>query len=114
MIRVEIIKSQKDERILQITVEGHAYFDEPGKDIVCAAVSALTIGAINSTEKLLKIDLKPEQSQKNGGYLNWEVPIIGDDQTDDRLQLLMEAMIESLKSIEEDYNRYLRIITKSS
>lgn len=35
-----------------ISISGHAYYDEPGKDIVCAAVTALTQTLIESLERL--------------------------------------------------------------
>lgn len=35
-----------------ITIEGHAGYAEPGKDIVCAGVTALVQGLIRSTEDL--------------------------------------------------------------
>lgn len=108
MIKVYIKKTDEG-RVLQVTVKGHAGFDEPGKDIVCSAVSALTIGAVNSVEKLLKIDLKPEDDQSKGGYLSWDVPMMDDYNIDDRLQLLMKAMVESILMIEEDYSQYIQV-----
>ena len=36
------VKAHYDRRKLDLTVQGHAGYAEPGKDIVCAAVSILT------------------------------------------------------------------------
>lgn len=36
-----------------ITIEGHANYAEPGKDIVCAGVTALVQGLIRSMEDLV-------------------------------------------------------------
>jgi len=112
MIKVEVTQSLQNGRIETVTISGHSFYDVPGKDIVCAAVSALAIGAVNSTEALLGIDLHPTESSKSGGYLSWVVPVIADDLLDQKLQLLMGAMLESMKSIEESYNRYLSIRVK--
>lgn len=114
MIKVTIKKNNSDGRIQHITVEGHANYDNSGKDIVCSAVSALTIGAVNSTEILLNIALNPELDTKNGGFLSWSVPEIGEPRTDEHLQLLMKAMVESLLMIEEDYKKYLKIYFEAS
>ena len=64
----------------QITVEGHAGFDEIGKDIICAAVSVLTQNLINSVCALTKdviddwitpgyIDIKYENLSEQGRLL---------------------------------------------
>ena len=39
-------------KYMGFSVKGHAEYAEEGHDIICAAVSALTINAVNSLEKL--------------------------------------------------------------
>ena len=114
MIKVFVISTSNQERLTNISVEGHAKFDEPGKDIVCSAVSALTIGAINSVEKLLKIDLNPDQEEQKGGYLAWKIPQLDDYSTDEKLQLLMKALVESLLMIEDEYKKFIQVEIKPS
>lgn len=114
MIRVNIKKDIEKNRILHVTVTGHANYDKSGKDIVCSAVSALTIGAVNSVELLLNIDLKPEQDEKKGGYIAWDVPVAEHSHTDDQLQLLMKALVESLLMIEKEYKPYLQVSIETS
>ncbi len=114
MIIVHVNKSKVEDRITHVIVEGHANFDNTGKDIVCSAVSALAIGAINSVELLLKIDLKAHQDDKNGGYLEWDIPKMKDTVLDDKLQLLMQAMVESLKMVKEEYKNYLKVKIEAS
>ena len=36
----------------EITVEGHAGYDKPGKDIVCAGISAITTTLIATLEEI--------------------------------------------------------------
>ena len=50
MTTITIVKSS-DDKFKRIDVEGHAGFADAGKDIVCAAISAMTINLINSIEK---------------------------------------------------------------
>lgn len=45
-----------------ITIEGHAGFAEPGKDIVCAGVTALVQGLIRSMEDLVSDKISYEIS----------------------------------------------------
>ena len=53
MIYVTIERLAPDSpQILSFVVEGHAEYDVPGKDMVCAAVSAVTVGTCNSIESL--------------------------------------------------------------
>ena len=59
MIKVNVIK--KDNVITNINIIGHAGYDVSGKDIVCSAVSSITITTINA---LLKYD-KDSISYKN-------------------------------------------------
>jgi len=48
-----------------ITIKGHAGYAEPGKDIVCAAVSALTQAFIASIEELTQDKIKYDISVGN-------------------------------------------------
>ena len=50
--------------IHQFRITGHAGAGEYGEDIVCAAVSALSINAINSVSHLLALRCKLRQIKK--------------------------------------------------
>lgn len=113
MIKVLAIKS-KNNKIHHVSINGHADFAEKGSDIVCSAVSALTLGIVNSVETLLGIDLQPEQNDKKSGFLSWSVPVLEDENIEDQLQLLMKVLIESLLMIEEKYNKYLIVEIETS
>lgn len=45
MIKVKI--ERKEEQIKEITITGHANYDEYGKDIVCSSVSSIVITTVN-------------------------------------------------------------------
>jgi len=51
MIKIEVKK--ENNQIKEILIKGHANYDISGKDIVCAAASAITITTINA---ILSID----------------------------------------------------------
>ena len=50
MIQVDVYSDSKG-CTTGVEVKGHAGYDEYGKDIVCAAVSVLTVNMANSVEK---------------------------------------------------------------
>ena len=50
-------------------VKGHAGYDEYGKDIVCAAVSVLTVNMANSVEKFTDDSFKGSVDEKTGQFI---------------------------------------------
>ena len=47
MIKVKLIKDSN--KVKEITIKGHALYDDFGKDIVCAAVSSTVITSVNAS-----------------------------------------------------------------
>ena len=60
MITVEIRKSNGE--YVGFSSKGHAGYAEEGYDIICAAVSVLTVNTINSIEKFTDDAFKAEAS----------------------------------------------------
>ena len=106
------IQESLDEEIRALEVRGHAGYAEHGQDIVCAAVSAVTIGAVNSIENLLGIDLEVTADEEQG-LLQWEVPKLQEEATNLQLQLLMRMTIETLQMIEKEYTNFIKIKIES-
>lgn len=103
MIKVNIHEND-DGQIVAFNMTGHADFDEYGKDIVCAGASAVVFGNVNAIISMTDAD--PDiDLEDDGGYL--DVRIKNPD--DEKLQTILGAMIVSLKTIEEEYNEYIRI-----
>lgn len=101
MIKVVITSSA--EEILKIKISGHAYSGEPGHDLVCAGVSAVVFGSLNSledNEKAFKFTLNEEK-----GLTEIE-PLYRPSYKN---KIVLEVLITSLKTIEESYGKYLRI-----
>lgn len=105
MITITIVRDDR-RAIMRFTVTGHAFYNDPGKDIVCAGVSAITIGAINAIEKLT--GLEPRAVSKSG-LLKAEAPRSSDPIRNDQVQLLLEGMVAALESITESYGNYVKI-----
>ena len=61
MIRITLI--QKENELEQIKLKGHAMYDDYGKDIVCAGVTALTMSLVKSlsdlTEDKIEYEISP-------------------------------------------------------
>jgi uncharacterized protein len=106
LVRVEITRSTTNGKIISYKLEGHAYYNEYGKDIVCAGVSAVSIGTVNSIEALLGI--VPEHTIYEG-FLKVDIPERIESKTFEQVQLLLESMVIMLKSIQESYGEFLTI-----
>ena len=98
MICVTIVQT-KDKQIRAFQVAGHAGYAESGQDIVCSAVSALTITTINSLEAFTTQSFEIDQDEEDGVIT---VNFLEDLNHD--AALLMNTLILGLKSIENEYN----------
>jgi uncharacterized protein YsxB (DUF464 family) len=92
--------------IQRFKIKGHADYAKAGEDIVCAGVSAVTVGTVNSIEALTGVILDCEM---HDGFLSGKVPLHGDLSTESEVQLLMESMVVMLNSIAESYGEYIQI-----
>lgn len=101
-------RSKRDSQIQAFVVKGHAQYDVPGKDLVCAAVSAITVGTVNSIEKLTQV---LPISEMESGLLDITIPVLPESSSEQgsQVQLLLESMVVMLQSIEETYGDYIKI-----
>ncbi|NBD25922.1 ribosomal-processing cysteine protease Prp [Paenibacillus glycinis] len=107
MITVTIERqSAVDSRIVSFAIEGHAKFANPGKDIICAGVSAVSVGTVNAIEALAGVVLP---ASMKSGWLRSEIPAGEDAASDAKMQLLLESMIVMLESIAASYGKYVVI-----
>ncbi|WP_168123750.1 ribosomal-processing cysteine protease Prp [Paenibacillus sp. HB172176] len=105
MITITIVRGA-DKRVASFAVEGHAKYAKPGKDIVCAGVSAVSVGTVNSIEQLTGVRLPAEM--KNG-WLSSSIPLSAQADTDERVQLLLESMIVMLDTIAKSYGKHVSL-----
>ena len=85
---------------------GHAEYAKSGEaDVVCAAISALTIGTINSLEELAGERLSVTQNEQTG-FLKCDF----ESTLQEKSNFLMESMVFSLENISREYGReYLQV-----
>lgn len=102
MIIVHVLFDENQD-YLGFKVSGHAGYGTYGKDIVCAAVSAVTLSTINATLELTDADVVYEAKS---GLLRFKYA----RKPGSEERLLFSSMLLTLKSIEEQYGRrHLRI-----
>ncbi|MCS1351429.1 ribosomal-processing cysteine protease Prp [Mechercharimyces sp. CAU 1602] len=106
MIHITVYRDRQ-ERLQRVLVTGHAEYAEYGSDIVCAAVSAVTIGLANACEELLGVPV--HQDDDGDGHVDCRIPQTVDEEVVDSVRLLMEAMVSSLVSIAESYPTYIQL-----
>ncbi|WP_208559011.1 ribosomal-processing cysteine protease Prp [Marinilactibacillus kalidii] len=99
----------KSNQIISIEISGHADAGPYGQDIVCAAVSALSIGAINGIIELAELTPSIEIDEENGGYLSMKLPDDLSEKQSSTSQILLESLLLSLKSVQEESPEYIKI-----
>ena len=93
MIRINVIN--EGSKLKKITIQGHANYDNYGKDIVCAAVSATYICTVNAILKLNRDSIKVISSDDLQ-----EIVVVEDD---DVTISLLDNMISCLLSLTKQY-----------
>ena len=85
----------------RISIEGHAEYAEPGRDIVCAAISTLTQVLIASVEELTAADIKHAVTS---GYT-----VIDIKESTERAQVLLDSFFIGCQMVAEQYPEYVRV-----
>ncbi len=101
MVNVKIKKEGSN--ILEVEVSGHADSDEIGYDLVCAGVSTACVGIGNELGKRDFLDYG--SIVLRSGYCHIIV-----NRLNEIHQVVLETFETILKSIEESYGDYLKII----
>ena len=103
MIKVNIEKNNT--RIVSLEISGHSNYDEKGKDIVCAGVSAIVVGGLNA---LLNENKKLINYECKEGYAY----ILVKDIDNDNINMILDVITTQLYTIEESYPKFIKIIEK--
>ncbi|MDO5336915.1 MAG: ribosomal-processing cysteine protease Prp [Eubacteriales bacterium] len=108
MIKISVEK--RNNAYMRFVSRGHAEYAEEGQDIICAAVSALIISAVNGLEAFTseKFELRQED-----GYVSVQFT----EPTGEKGTLLMDTLVLGLTNIKNSYNprykqRFLAIKVK--
>ena len=106
MTEIEIVKNGGEYRGFEC--HGHAGFKRSGKDVVCSAVSVLTINTVNSIDHLLEDEISVTTNEKEGDMQCYFL-----NKPSKEAKLLIDSMILGLESISAQYGaKYLKIVIK--
>lgn len=99
MINVEYIENKAN--IAYIKISGHANYDDYGKDIVCSAVSAISIGALNALRNIENYAI----TQKEGLVI-----IESKNESSYEDNIVLQTMLIQLKTIGQSYPKFIQIV----
>jgi len=90
------------EDVVAYEISGHALSDIPGKDLVCAGVSAVVFGLTNA---LIGLGLDESKVRVDEGFLR-----VDTSEADEDMNALIYGLIVSLETIEREHDEYLAVI----
>ena len=99
MIRVNIHK--ENGYFKKVTIQGHALYDDYGKDIVCSACSSIVTTTVNGILALKKGSLDYLVSKKG-----MSINIKNNDET---TQILINNMVSLLKELSGNYPNNIEV-----
>ncbi len=103
MMAIEIVKHNGQYRGFEC--HGHAGYAEEGEDIVCSAISVLTINTINSIDHFLDDEISVTTDESKG-----EMQCYFMGQPSEEASLLMDSLVLGLESIVSQYGKqYIRL-----
>lgn len=98
MIKVKLMKDNN--KIKRVIITGHANYDDFGKDIVCASVSATVITSVNAS---LSIDSESLIYNEDNGL---DIEVVKDDIVTTKI---IDNMISNLYELEKAYPKNIEI-----
>ena len=103
MTKITITKTS-DDNYKRIECKGHAGYADSGEDIVCAAISVLTINTMNSIENFTDDKFTCSQDEKKG-----IIVMEFEDAPSKEAELLLKSYELGVTSIFKQYRNYLNI-----
>jgi len=96
-------------RVSGFEITGHADSGPYGMDIVCAAVSALSIATVNGLTRVAKIEPKVESDDENGGLLKVQIPVDSDSQKNLVANALAQSLEDGLSDVALNYKSFMKL-----
>lgn len=103
---ITAIFKKKCGNIISFNIKGHADSVEDGYDLVCCAVSAISITIANGITEIAKVN---SSIHMDDGFLSLSLESNSLEHIN-KCQMLMETMVLGLKSIERDNSKYINVI----
>ena len=97
---IKVILTKRDDNVNKVIINGHAGYDDFGKDIVCAAVSSTVITTINI---LLSLDNQSISYNDSRGLI---IEVLKNDMTTKKI---INVLISNLYELEKAYPKNIQI-----
>lgn len=97
---IKVILTKKNDNVNKVIINGHAGYDDFGKDIVCAAVSSTVITTINI---LLSLDNQSISYNDSRGLI---IEVLKNDMTTKKI---INVLISNLYELEKAYPKNIQI-----
>lgn len=97
---IKVILTKKDDNVNKVIINGHAGYDDFGKDIVCAAVSSTVVTTINI---LLSLDNQSISYNDSRGLI---IEVLKNDMTTKKI---IYVLISNLYELEKAYPKNIQI-----
>ncbi len=101
-----MVNRGKDDAIHGFSIKGHALYGDPGEDVVCAAVSAVSQAAVLGLEEHVGLELTVEIEE---GSMWCRLPLGIGEEKSIRAQAILHTMFLAIKSIAQDYPERISI-----
>lgn len=98
----------ENDRITGFSVSGHSDFDEPGRDIVCAAVSAVVTMAEATINDVCGAKAKVRVKDGQNNRITLTLPVSCDEE--DSVQAVLTGMMLTLCSLRDDYPDNIEVL----
>ncbi|MBW1605648.1 ribosomal-processing cysteine protease Prp [Lactobacillus sp. Sy-1] len=95
--------------ITAFELTGHADSGEYGQDIVCSAVSALSITTTNALQTVAGVIPDVQSDSVNGGLLIVKLPAINNHEQSLKAQTLLAAFELGMADIAKIYSQYVNL-----
>lgn len=101
MIKVDY--QMLNDSYLSLKVNGHAQYENSGKDLICASVSSIIFGLMNAFDELTE-DVEIRQSKN-------QIEIINHSKSE-TVQNYFQLALMQLKTIEFSYGEFIKVERK--
>lgn len=100
MVKVKVVFQQ--DKILEVDINDHADSNIHGQDLVCAGVSCISVGILNTLNELYEdaCDLLMDEAH---------VRIVVKDKMNEGIQIVLKTMYIQLLTMEENYGEFIKI-----
>ncbi len=107
---IEVVVNRNETGLVTaFTVKGHAGYDEEGRDIICAAVSAICYTAVGYFDTK-RFDGKDPCYEERDGFMEFRTPELNTQEDFLQAKGVLDAMVIGLEQVEASYGKkFIRI-----